>query len=109
MTARARPVKQDRDHGIDLGLRSRTDEQEPPIGIEPMTYALREGFGSSRAVPRSLPPARWAQRSARIQGCPGSLLADPLARSTSVGPAPYGPVGGPRDLLSSRRTRPPSF
>ena len=29
---------------------------EPPIGIEPMTYALRGGFKVSRAVQQVTPP-----------------------------------------------------
>jgi hypothetical protein len=58
---------------------------EPPIGIEPMTYALREGLRSSTAVHqrhRGLATLLLlAADSTRIQGRPGSLLAPALARS----------------------------
>ena len=52
---------------------------EPPIGIEPMTYALRGGIRSSTAVCcRHLGLAALlllAADPARIQARPGSLLA----------------------------------
>ena len=58
---------------------------EPPIGIEPMTYALRGGLRSSTAVHRRhlglVALFFMAADSTRIQARPGSLLALALARS----------------------------
>jgi hypothetical protein len=55
---------------------------EPPIGIEPMTYALREGLKPSSAVHRVTPVLLiGAAHSARVHDRPGLLLADALARS----------------------------
>jgi hypothetical protein len=54
---------------------------EPPVGIEPMTYALRGGAASSSAV-RSSQSFRVLQTlaSTGVHDCPGVLLANSLAR-----------------------------
>ena len=58
---------------------------EPPIGIEPMTYALRGGLRSSTAVhhwhPGLVALLFPAGDSTRVQARPGSLLALALASS----------------------------
>jgi hypothetical protein len=55
---------------------------EPPIGVEPMTYALRGGSGLSSPVLRNTSSeVAWRVRSARVPSHPASLLAASLARS----------------------------
>jgi len=57
---------------------------EPPIGIEPMTYALRGGCRVSTVVQRIASTLlAGVTRSTCVQGHPASLLADPLARPAS--------------------------
>jgi hypothetical protein len=65
--------------------KAREDLSEPPIGIEPMTYALRVKRESSRTV-QSGARRRWRaaispRHSTVIQDRPGPLLAPALARS----------------------------
>ena len=57
-------------------------DAEPPIGIEPMTYALREGRGVSSGVHVvTIGLAGRRPRSRRVHSDPGPLLANALAQS----------------------------
>jgi hypothetical protein len=70
-------------HGFERFCSIYSFELEPPIGIEPMTYALRGGLQSSEAVhqPHLGLVALYfiAADSSRIQARPRSLLALALA------------------------------
>jgi hypothetical protein len=86
-----------------VGIRIRLSSWEPPIGIEPMTYALRGGREPSTGVQAAhICPARLASQSAGVRDGPAPLLANPLARSIGArasrlpvlaAPAPGRPPG----------------
>jgi hypothetical protein len=73
---------------------------ELPIGIEPMTYALRGGLEPSSPVHRSIPSeVAGLVRSTRVPNHPRLLLADSLAQSAALtGPSACKKHAGCRTL-----------
>jgi hypothetical protein len=79
---------------------------EPPIGIEPMTYALRGRFRPSSVVHQFTPTLLIdVLRSGHVQNHPGVLLAHPLARPPVGAGRPAPPSGATSSALRTPRSR----
>jgi hypothetical protein len=84
----------------------RRSDREPPIGIEPMTYALRGRSGPSSVVHQFTPTLLIdVLRSGHVQNHPGVLLAHPLARPPVGAGRPAPPSGATSSALRTPRSR----